>query len=337
MLINAYCTVRELPPLSFEHQPRARRDRSDPELAGHLSGFMGYLFPDGAQMTAPLYALIRHVQKVAHQVSLEVQEKDMQAFGAWLATAYGVAFLPDGTVRDSSGRVLFDPQGEVDEAAALPVSARAERRKAENHQFLAEQGVALSPHLPTVVSDVEVMLRPAREVAERALALLLTAVRAEGLTHGQPAPAAEMQERNPLGFAALSPVEQEFFASDEQPEELAIQLCWRYEALQTLLWTLNLTELPPPIQFCEVESLVGMMLDLDEEDVCSRARLRPTDQILDALDLHYRTHWAVRQADLEGSDPPAGMLPGVVLERHYALNWLTNFEDAPWDEVDTPT
>ncbi|MCO6561396.1 MAG: DUF4272 domain-containing protein, partial [Gilliamella sp.] len=24
-------------------------------------------------------------------------------------------------------------------------------------------------------------------------------------------------------------------------------------------------------------------------------------------------------------------------ERHYALNWLTNFENADWDDVDTPT
>ena len=58
---------------------------------------------------------------------------------------------------------------------------------------------------------------------------------------------------------------------------------------------------------------------------------------LDALDLHYRAHWAVRQAQMEQADPPGGLIPGVVLERHYALNWLVRFEDAPWDEVDTPT
>ncbi|HDS1213045.1 TPA: DUF4272 domain-containing protein [Shewanella algae] len=28
---------------------------------------------------------------------------------------------------------------------------------------------------------------------------------------------------------------------------------------------------------------------------------------------------------------------GVVLERHYALNWLIGFENSDWDEVDTPT
>ncbi|ATS65984.1 DUF4272 domain-containing protein [Xanthomonas citri pv. fuscans] len=47
--------------------------------------------------------------------------------------------------------------------------------------------------------------------------------------------------------------------------------------------------------------------------------------------------WAVRQAGRSGQPLPAGIVPGVVYERHYALNWLLHFEDAEWDEVETPT
>ena len=59
--------------------------------------------------------------------------------------------------------------------------------------------------------------------------------------------------------------------------------------------------------------------------------------ILDALDLHYRLHWYVRQMKLDGQEPPPGLEGGVIQERHHALNWLVRFEDRDWDDVDTPT
>ena len=65
--------------------------------------------------------------------------------------------------------------------------------------------------------------------------------------------------------------------------------------------------------------------------------MRPASEILDALDLHYRLHWATTSARTKGEPAPAGLEPGVVFERHYALNWLTCFQDAEWDDVDTPT
>ena len=73
------------------------------------------------------------------------------------------------------------------------------------------------------------------------------------------------------------------------------------------------------------------------ETFAADAVLRPASDILDALDLHYRLHWAVRQARLDNKPVPGGIEGGVVYERHYALNWLVRFEDAEWDAVETPT
>jgi hypothetical protein len=56
-------------------------------------------------------------------------------------------------------------------------------------------------------------------------------------------------------------------------------------------------------------------------------------RFLGTLDLSYRMHWATRQAGLHNKPAPAGLEPGVILERHYALNWLVRFEDAEWDGV----
>jgi hypothetical protein len=73
------------------------------------------------------------------------------------------------------------------------------------------------------------------------------------------------------------------------------------------------------------------------EAVASAARLRPTGELLDALDLSFRLHWATTDARVKNAAPPAGLEPGVVAERHHALNWLVRFQDAAWDDVETPT
>ncbi|PSD21825.1 hypothetical protein C7E13_19565 [Stenotrophomonas maltophilia] len=57
----------------------------------------------------------------------------------------------------------------------------------------------------------------------------------------------------------------------------------------------------------------------------------------DALDLHYRLHWVAREAQRQGAPMPGALEGGVIYERHYALNWLFCFEQADWDDVDTPT
>ena len=79
------------------------------------------------------------------------------------------------------------------------------------------------------------------------------------------------------------------------------------------------------------------MIDLDAPRFIAGARLRPTGEILDVLDLHYRLHWVVRQAGVDNQGPPAGLEVGVVRERHFALNWLVGYGDADWDDVETPT
>lgn len=288
-------------------------------------------------MTSGLYALMRHVQRVAHQISLEIEESEIEGFGRWLEQAHGVAFLPDGSVRDTQGRTLFHPNCPADEAARLPVSEKATQRKVASHRRLQGEGIRVPEHLPTILDEEEVDPRLPGEVAQRALALFLVALRAEALGAEDPVPVSEMEERQPIGFASLSPVEREFMLDPKPSPQTIAEMSWRYEALLVLLWSLGLMELSPPTEICDVAAVVGLLVEAEEEELVARANLRYAPILLDTLDLHYRYHWAVRQAEMQGEDPPGNLVPGVVLERHYALNWLTRFEDAPWDEVDTPT
>jgi hypothetical protein len=105
-----------------------------------------------------------------------------------------------------------------------------------------------------------------------------------------------------------------------------------------LLWALGqLTDLPPPTAICDVPALARIMLGRDAESFIADAALRPTGTVLDALDMHYRLHWAIRQSRQDRKPVGIDLDASVVQERHVALNWLVRFADADWDSVDTPT
>lgn len=337
MRIDAYCTSRELPALSFPHTLYARRDRTQTDLPSHLDQLLDALLSEGQEMTGELYALLRHIQRTAHHLTLEIEEKNLEALSSWLESAHGVMRLPDESIRDTRQRILFHPRQAADKDAALPVSETALLRRSFNHRRLKGEGLSLPEHLPTVLDEDEVILRSPAEVAQRALGLFLVALRAESVASADPIPVLEMQERQPLGYASLTPAELAYIEDSNPPEQATVEFTWRYESLNLLLWSLGVSELPPIGETCDVAAIVGLMMEVDEQSFIEHAGLRLPTILLDALDLHYRYHWIARKLLLEQEEHPAHLNPGVALERHHALNWLVSFEDAPWDEIDTPT
>lgn len=336
--VNAYCTHRDPPPLGFAHSLNSRRGRSDPELTEHLNGFIGFVMRTRPQMTAALYATLRHIERVQTQISFEVDPAVFDEMVGWAQQANAIFFMPDGAVLNPSGAVLVDPSG-APGTAAVPFPADAVLRKQSTDTALAERHIRVPASLPPVVGETEVQLRSAEDVARRALALMLVAVRAESLSAGEPLPVAELREKLSAGYDAASPAEHAFLSEEQPPEQSIVNSVWRYEALFVLAWALGLfDELPFPDRICDVPAVAKAFFDADRARLVSEARLRDASDILDALDLHYRLHWAARQAmQVEHKEPPAGLEPGVLQERHHALNWLTRFADAEWDDVDTPT
>jgi hypothetical protein len=66
-------------------------------------------------------------------------------------------------------------------------------------------------------------------------------------------------------------------------------------------------------------------------------QLRSMAEIIGALDMAYREHWAAHQAQLDGGALPAPN-GSLTAEQHWALNWRTAFQNPPkveWDEVET--
>jgi hypothetical protein len=340
ILVNAYCTLAQLPPLDFPHQILGQRDLGDPELAKHLQGFTGYVLSRGnGEMTRTRYHLMRHLQRTQQHVSVSISPEHQAAFSRWADAANAVTFMVDGSVRDPQGRVLIDGAGQTDPQAELPYPPPAWQRKARTESQLQQQGIQGSSTLPPLISEPELRLRTAAEVAGRTMALLAVAVRAESLAgNDEPLTIDMLQDRLGPAFQYLTPREHAFLHDEAPSEQEVVQMAWRYECVALLGWAIGLLPaLPPPTGICDVPQVVRTVLNAVSEELPGKVELRSASDILDALDLHYRLHWITREADLGRREPPAGIVPGVVTERHYALNWLVRFEGADWDDVDTPT
>ncbi len=342
ILLNTYSTLRELPLKDFPHVLHGERDRSDPELSEHLDGFRGYVWSRGKEeMSANKYHLLQHIGRTRVHSSLELDTADLDAFAGWAWEANAILFLEDGTLRDPSGGLLIGADGSgPGEDAMLPYPEDAEARKEWAMGLLSENGFKVTDGLPPVPGEGEVQVRTAEEVASRLSALYIVCLRARSLALGEEGiPAEELEPISPAAASALSPAESAFLTNPAPGKQDVIDFNWRYEAMNILAWALGLVEeVSFPSGVCDVEALQKDAASILDGRTPS-ATLRGAGELLDMLDLHYRLHWVVRQARVEGKPVPEGIEPGVVQERHHALNWLLGFENegVEWDDIDTPT
>ena len=340
ILINAYCTVAEVPKPGFPHVLNVRRDLSDPELQPHLNGFMNHLAKAGeGRMTQVRYHVIRHIQRVRLHLSLAIEADAMDSFAAWAQAANAIVFMVDGSVRDPQGRVLLPATGDSgDPQAVVPYPPQAWQRKARSDALLEGRKISVPTTLPPLVSEPELRLRTPEDVLRRMLALFVVAIRAESLAGDRAIAVDDLKSRFPPAFAGLTDAERAFLAQEAPSEQETTQFLWRYEAILVLQWVLGLQDaLPFPDAICDVAAISRTVIERGTDGLRKQLAMRPAAEILDALDLQYRLHWATRQAILKKTADPAGLNDGVLQERHYALNWLVHFEDRDWDEVDTPT
>jgi len=338
--VFAYCTHREPANPEFPHEIVFIRDGNTPGFSEHLIQLVTELFQSaGTTISQSLYALCRHLQRTNVLIAMKVDGEHIEAIAPWAWQSNAILFLPDRSIRDPDGALLYDPDsGQPDANAQIPFLPDARQRKAQSELELRNRLINTPETLPPVVSEFEVTLRSGDDVAWRMLALFIVAVRAESLASGKPIPTESLREKSPLAFQAFSPWEQTFIESDAPDSSDVAAAGWRYEALAALQWATGMQPtLPFPDQICDVPETARRMIAQSERELIDSATLRPTDEILSALDLNYRMLWAAREASTNGEDPPAGLEGGVITERQHALNWLTNFEQADWDEVDIPS
>lgn len=208
----------------------------------------------------------------------------------------------------------------------------SEQHRANSEAILQREGVPFIKHLPMVEPLAETNFRTTQEVTDRTIGLLLAAI------YGASADRELLARMTKHWGAAdlFTPKERAFFAIKEPTDHERAQFSWRYEAVWVLVWSLGFVdELSRPDEIVDIDVLAPLISNLGPDGFRSKAKLR--DGALDALDLTYRYHWACVDARINGREAPAGLSSSVVMERHYALNWLTNYGDSDWDDVSTDT
>lgn len=186
-----------------------------------------------------------------------------------------------------------------------------------------------NPHLPLLeTARVE---RSVEEIEDRTLVLQCVTACAYGFDRQRAMSWLEREARKEL----LTPVELQFLETGMGNRQ---QLMFQVEALFALAWSISLT---PSLAFDKYvpETLIDVFPGLEKVesslDFRRAARLRDQVELVEALDLAYCLHWAVRDSQLRGGRSQAPVEPYVVVERRRALEWL--FCEDPWEEITLDT
>ena len=203
----------------------------------------------------------------------------------------------------------------------------AQERKNKSIAILVSQGVPYIEHLPLRYETEEVTPRDKKEVIERAVCSFATIMSAFSIAKGEYTEERKAYMQDFFGgkhktFNLLTPKEEKVITAQANENEI-MQAIYKYEAVWVLLWALGIVEeLSFPNEICDCDLIMDTMDEFEGlDDFMAHTTLRPIEEILQALDLHYRYHWAAVNARVNGSDP-AGLDEDIVMERRAGLEWL---------------
>lgn len=339
-------------------QPSYHLRDADCPVGQQLRGMYNYVASLPAQDAQLQSMLLNKIETVNAELSLMATPKLTEDFRILLfelaqtydafifaQAAASISQSPVQHFLDKEGNLILDIQGHTGNGKVnvtinaqyfddqYPATQEQQERKNRSEAFLHEHSILINAHLPYVDVEETVKIRSKQEIIERAYALTLLAAKGEGV------PTEHLEKvKTDLSINGLSPEETRIYAATELTDQQKANATWRYESLQVLLWALGLVEmLPYPSDICDVSTLVGLVIRQTREVFESKAVVRSTAEILDELDKTYRLHWACVQARLTRQQPGGGINSSIIYERHYALNWLTNYMTQEWDDVSTDT
>ena len=227
-----------------------------------------------------------------------------------------------------------------------PPESPDEARRLRSHTTLEALQIPYNLHLPVAIPEDEAKIRTPMEIAERVVTMYGVCVYSELLSTGE--------SRQEIKFyldkidkilagqfqTLMTPQESAYLAMEAPQQRVIAKFGWRYECCYVLLWALGaIDELGYPSQICDVPRLAGIVWNIDSvKRFAAEAKLRTTTEILDTADLILRYNWACVDARIKNHPAPANLDGEVVVEWHYAINWLVGMDDnADWDHTQTNT
>lgn len=213
--------------------------------------------------------------------------------------------------------------------AAEP-SSEALERKRRSLERLATEGFSISPDGALLPDSSGVSPRGKDEIAKRAVAICLTALKAEraeeSLLDGL------VKKYKAKKF--FTPQEQDFMESFAPTNTDRTKYLRRYEGLKVLMWAAGyLDELGAPDKPGNVRAIVAPLSSRTGEQFLQEMKPRSAAELLDAADLNFRYEAAIMEARRKGQRTPVALDRNVVYERHYAFNWLLRYANLDWDQV----
>lgn len=214
-----------------------------------------------------------------------------------------------------------------------------EEARARTHQRVLELRFPELPVHLALVADAHdpASLRAETQVIERFLVLAVRVSMAFGMPNGE---AVRWLTDNGLD-TCLSESESQRFATGGR----AVQDQLFVESLWAFAWALSLADELDPAQYCG-DDLVSLLPDLrvlegvDAWRARSKPSLRPLEEILGAVDLHYGLTWGLTHARSSGLPQPGEVEGYVHWFRRHALEFVLNDPDidhASWDDIDLST
>jgi hypothetical protein len=201
--------------------------------------------------------------------------------------------------------------------------------KSSSHEILRRYGVQINDALPEIEPIEELQPQNGRSVAIRCVVLCHVI----GIGFGGSAEQLKgLLEKFGL-YQHTSPSEQELLSREHHSDQERVDAIWLTECVQSLAWCLGLVDLDPFRPGDDDLSSHFPPPAADPIDFISNATLRPFDEIYQQADLHYRLHWAAREARLKGQS--CRVSEELIGERRKALDWVIGV--AEWDEVPDST
>ncbi|WP_103069660.1 DUF4272 domain-containing protein [Aquimarina sediminis] len=211
------------------------------------------------------------------------------------------------------------------------------KRKSKSEVFLKEHQIKINNNLPFTKSEKDISIRTPKEIAERVTLLATTNMVAFNNITGEQA--LEYLEKYNL-LEKATPKEIDFL--NNPTDETKSYETWKCECIWVLMWALEIVEnLGFPDTLAALDKIPSEKYPIGKDidpnlfiNSIDSSRLK--SEILDANDLYYRLDWASVDARVKGEEVH-NMHPGVVYERHYALNWLIQYMDQDWDDISCDT
>ncbi|PCI24833.1 hypothetical protein COB57_03635 [Candidatus Peregrinibacteria bacterium] len=210
------------------------------------------------------------------------------------------------------------------------------KRKKRSEIILKNKNIPFIDKLPVITDDDQkTKLRSKSDIAKRAISLHIVALKGEDLE--QTIIDKLINIFNAADF--FTPEEKMFIKKDAPSQQQKINFIWRYECCWVMLWALGyIDKLEFPDKICDVTTLVTIIKNSGSyENFLNKAQPKTIHEILNEADLIYRYNWACVNSRIKNQTPPALLDPGVVLERHHALNWIIHSMDQEWDDISTDT